>query len=83
MPPVRVVNKKPFDSLNSGVTLGKPITRSCRGLTINGTLKKENLKDVCVFTKRKAVSPIKGNTIKRSALGNITNVSILAVLCHY
>lgn len=74
-PQKAVATKKPLAIVNSENLTQKTInTRSSKLLM--SSLKNDSVKDVSIFPKRKAASPIKGKTLKRSALGNITNVSI-------
>lgn len=71
MPPVKHVTTK---DINNGTALtGKAINTRVRNHL--AALKEDN-----GLPKRKAESPIKGKTTKRSAFGDITNVRLLDIL---
>jgi len=73
MPPLKATLKKSnltTNSSNENLITKNMYVKNTR--TTHTLMKKEKSKDN-LFPKRKAASPIKGNTLKRSALGNITN----------
>lgn len=77
MAPLKAVGtKKSTAVVNSENLPAKIINTRSSKLLLSSSSKKDNLKETSIFPKRKAVSPIKGKSLKRSALGNITNVSI-------
>lgn len=68
---------------SNGVTvpLRKRISTRSQNLLVNNALLKQPLLNKDLRSKRKAdASPLKEKTVKRSALGNITNVSVLYLI---
>lgn len=60
------------------IPLRKGISTRSQNILINNTLLKQPILNKDLRSKRKAdASPLKDKTVKRSALGNITNVSVL------
>ncbi|XP_046675720.1 G2/mitotic-specific cyclin-B3 isoform X1 [Homalodisca vitripennis] len=75
MPPMKTtaIRKSTVTSGIENPVMKTMNTRSSKTSLSSSIMKKENGKEVEPFAKRKAISPIKGNILKRSALGNITN----------
>lgn len=63
------------------IPLRKGISTRSQNILINNALLKQPILNKDLRSKRKAdASPLKDKTVKRSALGNITNVSVLYLM---